>query len=102
MNNVINPDVALRFTDDAVTVSLSTTTARTAAALAPGFYYITSSADCHFKQGGSAVTATSSANRLWAKERVLVRVRGGGYGDDYVAAILAESTGTLEISRARF
>lgn len=60
--------------DAASTVTISGTSARTAADLTPGVYYVISTTSCYFKQGTSSVTATSASNYLPADCPVVVRV----------------------------
>ena len=66
--------------------------------LAPGLYSLTCDTDVYFLQGPSDVTATSSSNPLWSKERAEIEVRYGDK-DGYISAIQQSAGGTLWITK---
>ncbi len=94
------PDELLwhRFSTDPTTLALSTASARVQ--LTPGYLYEARcyTATCYFKLGGASVEATTSSNRLEPTEKYVFYVGGAGE-NDYIAAILAAGTATLEIKR---
>jgi hypothetical protein len=79
-------------------VSLTTTSARTAAALSKGNYIITCESDCTYIQGASDCAATANSRRLWAKSYVRIDIPSDTT-KQYIAAILASGTATLSIER---
>lgn len=78
-----------------VTVSLSTSTARSSALTACRTYAVTCDVDCFILQGGSGVNATTSSVPLWSKSYMIIRT--SDTSDTYIAGILSSSTGTLYI-----
>jgi hypothetical protein len=83
-----------------VTVSLSTSTARTAAALDPGWYRVWCDQKVFIRQGGAAIEATAAAGTPIAAELpdyIFVSSMVGV--DDWVAGILSTGTGTLYLTR---
>ena len=80
-----------------VSVSLSTTTARSTPVLAAGLYELECDEDCFFLQGGSTVTAalTDVPLAATATKRFVVTTASNGY----VAGILASGTATLTITK---
>lgn len=84
-----------QLTGDATRLSISGSNARTSA-LSNGMYWVTCDVDCRIKQGGSAVTATSTTGTpLWAKTYISVYVDGAA--NSYVASVANTGTGTLEL-----
>lgn len=83
-----------------VLVSLSGSTA-CSTVLSTGWYYIQSTTDCYFLQGGSTVVATTSSRMLKAGDRRLIYVTS--VANAYIAAITptAGITGTLSIEKIR-
>ena len=80
-----------------VTVSISGTTARTAAALLPGLYRITSDVNCFIQPGGSTIEATTVKAPLWYKTYDYHAV--SATTNNYIAAITAGETGTLYVTK---
>lgn len=81
-------------------VSLSTSTAKTAAVYAPGVYLLTCDADCFIKSGTQAgVTAATTDNPLWAKAYMLWQVTSADNGG--LAGILSSGTATLYILKPK-
>jgi len=79
------------------TVSLSTTTA-TSAALGIGRHRVISTVDCYVRQGASTVVSTSSMSWLPAGVIDYIFV-SAPTTDGYLAGITASGTGTLFITR---
>lgn len=80
------------WSSDPTIVTLSAVSARTAA-LTAGTYYLVADVACWFKQGGSAVAATTVSNYLPAGASVVVRIPPASEDPtatlSYVAAIAA-------------
>lgn len=80
-------------------VSLTTSTAKTAAAYSAGLYMVTASADCFVKSGtqaGVTVTATTGIP-LWSKGYLLWQVTSADNAG--LAGITASGTATLYICK---
>ena len=84
------------FTAAPTCVSLSTTTA-TSAALTQGYYRVVSTIDCFLKQGGSTITAATTDN--WVPAGVIMNIVSDATKGLYVAGITAAGTGTLYLSK---
>lgn len=82
-----------------VTVAISGTTAKPAAALALGVYRVQANVACFFRVGAfSSIVATTSCHPLEAGQEVLFQVTATG-SDDGIAAITGGVSGTLYISK---
>lgn len=89
MSSAIGPDELSRscWKDNPVTVSYDSSTASTEL-VAGRFYYVVATTNCHFRQGTSAVAATTSSNYLPAGMMVKIKVTDGA-NNGYVAFIKA-------------
>jgi hypothetical protein len=89
-------DARGRFLHNPVTISLSVTTAASAALKKGAKYIVWATADWFFRQGATDVTATSSSIPLRAYERAVFKVKDGTE-DIKIAGILSASTATAYI-----
>lgn len=89
---------ARRITSNPTNLSPTASAVRNSTALDKGIYVITCDQDCYFLQGDSTVTATSSSNPLWAKERAEIHVRYGE-NDGYISVIRNTTDGAFSITR---
>jgi hypothetical protein len=81
-------------------ISVSTTTAKTAAVYAAGTYLLTCDVDVFIKSGTQAgVTAATTDNPLWGKTYMLWQVTSADNGG--LAGITSSGTGTLYILKPK-
>lgn len=100
-NRVVEYDLSLAIWDDdaAAVLAVGAGQARTAQ-LSPGLYYLVADTALHFKQGGSAVTATANSNYLPAGGVVEIRVPDDTLlQKDFVSVIQHASSGTAYLNK---
>lgn len=95
------PDLTLnlKLTVAPTKVSISGTTARSAALTLGQLYYVTTDIDCYILQGGVAVDATANSVPMWARGQATIYVESAT--DQYVAVISSGATGTLWLTPGR-